>query len=820
MVLLTIAMLALAAPVQASQSRTYAGRSVADVLQELQTPELKIIFSTDLVPPALRVKAEPQSKDPREIARQILEPHGLTLQAGPRGTLLVVALPRKESSPPRQQTPRPPAQKPPGDPGRPPDPIRIEEEVNVVDRLTEGSGLAKVYTLRPTDIRETAGSLENVLMTLQLLPGVAAVNDADGKLAVRGSGPEHNLIVIDGVQIHNPQRFGEFTSSFANPAIIANVTLDASGLEARHGGRLSSVTTFETRDGSRSRRFAFSGSAGLTSGDATVEGRLPGTESGSWWASLRGTYYRLVSDRFIDGTEPGFTDLQAKISVRPSERTRLAVFALAGRESALEREGLNQERTWADLQADNRLGVMSLTWNPGPRLVTTTTLSAYAHDERYTSDFSLVGISPFERVLRVHDFAARQRVLYGFSSRHVLDAGIDLHRFRSGWRMTGGPEPEARRGLGPTTWGEQIDFRLGPVETALTRTQAGFWLQDRLPIGSNATLEPGVRLDWNSYTGEAAWQPRLRATTRVGGADVWAGYAMQVQTPSHEALQGLDYFHLTPEVGSQLRNERSRQAVAGVERPVGAGFDLRVEAYYRWFGRLMVQRVESEEEWAQRLLKYEIPPDMPPDSALLERRPTIHPESTGRGIAKGIEFLLQRRAGRVNGWISYTFSKSTREVHGHTILYDYDRPHAAAAAGTYQISRRFRAAATLQFASAFPITPEHEEVVFSPGAFPVTSDTIWRPVRHNGALLTRRDPFVRRLALRNSGRLNPYSRVDIRVTFSTLGHWEFYGELMNVFDDRHYVETIEFEPGFPGPGRRSVYRAFGRLPTFGVRVSF
>ena len=52
MVLVAALALALAPPVQSAQVRPYVGRPVADVLQELQTPDLRIIFSTDLVPAA------------------------------------------------------------------------------------------------------------------------------------------------------------------------------------------------------------------------------------------------------------------------------------------------------------------------------------------------------------------------------------------------------------------------------------------------------------------------------------------------------------------------------------------------------------------------------------------------------------------------------------------------------------------------------------------------------------------------------------------------------------------------------------------------
>jgi hypothetical protein len=93
------------------------------------------------------------------------------------------------------------------------------------------------YTLRPSTIRETAGGFENVFQVFQVLPGAAAINDEGGKLAVRGAGPEPNIVVLDGVQIHNPYRFSELTSSFLNPETAATVALDASGLDASVQGK-------------------------------------------------------------------------------------------------------------------------------------------------------------------------------------------------------------------------------------------------------------------------------------------------------------------------------------------------------------------------------------------------------------------------------------------------------------------------------------------------------------------------------------------------------------------------------------------------------
>ena len=54
-----------------------AGRPLVDVLQDLNRRGLRIVFSTSLVRPSLRVAGEPAGPTPREVLDQVLRPHGL-----------------------------------------------------------------------------------------------------------------------------------------------------------------------------------------------------------------------------------------------------------------------------------------------------------------------------------------------------------------------------------------------------------------------------------------------------------------------------------------------------------------------------------------------------------------------------------------------------------------------------------------------------------------------------------------------------------------------------------------------------------------------
>jgi hypothetical protein len=821
---------ALAAAVPATaigqDATRYAGRRLDDVLRLLQEKGARIIFASSLVPPTLRVKVEPVTRSLREVAEEVLAPHGLALKDGPAGTWIVVPRPAAAPAANRPAEPRAP-QKPRVTPQEipPEQPLRIEEQVDVTERPREPAPAPAVYTMAASNVLETAGGLENVFQVLPLLPGVAATNDEEGKLAVRGAGPEHNVVLFDGAQVHSPQRIGDFGTSFVNPATTASVALDASGLDARYGGRLSSMTLLETRDGRIDRRFAVSGAVGLTSGDIVVEGRVPGTRSASWWATARGTYYKFVADRFQDGDIPSFTDLQVKMTSYPTDRTRLTVSGLVGREKMFRPivgpgSDAFVNNTLKEFDADNRLAVANLLWTPGPRVTAASTLSLYSNDSRYQHHYNRPGAGPFGRDVRVADFAARQRVSLTVSRRHTVDTGLEVRRLRSQWGMTGWIFPPSLRTVGPSTWGRLIEYD-GPIDSEIVKTQTGAWIQDRASIGAGLFVEPGLRVDWNSLTGETAVQPRLRLAKTVGRGSIWAGIAWQAQTPGHETMQqGHQYYDLTGPEQSALRNERSRQIVFGAEYPISRSMTIRVEAYRRRFDRLLQQRQENQGEYERRLARYDIPPDMPPDDALLEYRPTIHPDSTGTGRGAGLELLLQRTHGRVFGWVSYVWSKSERELYGHTVPFDFDRPHAAAIAVNVQVVSRVRVSATSQYASGFPIAPLHPEVQFS--QVPSPSSGLLRPLRDGeGNLLERRYPDnLVRLGLVNSSRLPPYARTDVRVTVAITKWLEAYGEILNLFNRSNFraKERIGGEPGFDAGYQAEP--SFPRLPSYGVRVMF
>jgi hypothetical protein len=85
-----------------------------------------------------------------------------------------------------------------------------------------------------------------------------------------------------------------------------------------------------------------------------------------------------------------------------------------------------------------------------------------------------------------------------------------------------------------------------------------------------------------------------------------------------------------------------------------------------------------------------------------------------KGKAYGIELLLRKPSGKINGWVSYTFSRSFLQTIGSTSVEtvnqgkfypsSYDKPHAFNFIGNYKFSRRFNFSLNTIYSTGRPIT--------------------------------------------------------------------------------------------------------------------
>ncbi|HQD10931.1 MAG TPA: TonB-dependent receptor, partial [Flavihumibacter sp.] len=85
-----------------------------------------------------------------------------------------------------------------------------------------------------------------------------------------------------------------------------------------------------------------------------------------------------------------------------------------------------------------------------------------------------------------------------------------------------------------------------------------------------------------------------------------------------------------------------------------------------------------------------------------------------RGKAYGAEFMIKKQAGKLNGWVSYTWSRillqqtdpNAGEVINGGRFYpaNYDKPHDVTAVGNYKFSHRFSISMNATYSTGRPIT--------------------------------------------------------------------------------------------------------------------
>ena len=88
----------------------------------------------------------------------------------------------------------------------------------------------------------------DLFRTVQMLPGVQTLNDFSSALYVRGSTPDQNLVMLDGITIYNPYHLGGIFSTF-NTDAIKEADFHAGGFPARYGGRMGAILNVINREG-------------------------------------------------------------------------------------------------------------------------------------------------------------------------------------------------------------------------------------------------------------------------------------------------------------------------------------------------------------------------------------------------------------------------------------------------------------------------------------------------------------------------------------------------------------------------------------------
>jgi hypothetical protein len=596
----------------------------------------------------------------------------------------------------------------------------------------------------------------DVLKVLQLLPGVSGGGEGQSGIYVRGGGPDQNLILLDGVPVYNASHLFGFFSVF-NADAIKDVTLTKGGFPARYGGRLSSVIEINMKEGNEN-EFHGEGSIGIIASKLTLEGPIKKGKS-SFLISARRTYIDILARPLIkagfrsDGSEGVagyyFYDLNGKANYRLSNKDRLYLSFYTGKDKfyldLTEKDGsgpstytfkLNTSLGWGNLTGAAR-------WNHviNPKLFANTTLtySRYnfntqtgASDKQTYSDGTPTSeyIYELKYLSGIDDIAGKLDFDYAPNPRHLVKFGANaiLHNFDPGKFTTRIKDTD-----------NNSDTRSVFGQSAVDATELAMYAEDDWKITDRLRTNYGMHFSGFVANGKTylSAQPRFNMRYLVGRD--WAIKAafstmrQYIHLLTNETI-GLPTDLWLPTT-KLVKPQDAWQAALGLAKTFGKDYEVSVEAYYKKMKNVIAFREGASlfqfSDWQSRITQ-------------------------GRGTAYGTEFFVQKKVGRLSGWIGYTLSWAYRQFddlnQGRRYFYKYDRRHDFEIVASYKINERVKIAATWVYATG-NVTTLGNSRYLQPAEYPTKGYYYYTSQTTN-------------VTERNNFRLNSYHRLDIGIDFT------------------------------------------------------
>lgn len=648
----------------------------------------------------------------------------------------------------------------------------------------------------------------DIIKSIILLPGVTNAGEASSGFNVRGGGADQNLILMDEASIYNSSHVFGFFSIF-NPDAVKDIKLYKGGIPAQYGGRISSVLDIYQKNGN-SKEFHMNGGIGLISSRLLAEGPIV-KDRGSFLVAGRASYAHLflkLSEENKDNSAY-FYDLNAKLSYKLDQNNSLYLSSYFGRDLFVLNKSFNN--TYGN-------ATLNVRWNHLFSDKLFSNLSVIYSDYYYGLDLDFIGLRWASNIRNYnfkydlkHYINDKLKLNYGISTNYYNfnpgtinplgpDSGINYEQLDKKYAFEPSIYINAEQEISEKislSYGLRYSmfFRIGPSNVNIYQDNnpvvfnSQFQIYEQgVPIGTEYYGKNDVIADYNyleprflinyafddkqsiqaSYNRMVQYLQLISNTSSPTPLDVW--------TPSDN--------YIRPQIGDQVALGYSRNIREGA-------YSLQVDTYYKEVQN-RIDYIDGANIIANNALEQII--------------------LNGHMRSYGLELMLKKNEGRLNGWVSYTLSKSEQQTPGRTpeetgINYGqwyntpYDKLHNIAVTGSYNLNQKWSFGANFVFQTGQPVT-------YPIGQYQYLGLTV--PV----------------YGLRNTYRLPAYNHLDISATLVPKqkpdSRWrsEWVFSIYNVYN-RQNAASISFRENIDTGINEAVKTSiFGIVPAVSYNFKF
>lgn len=552
----------------------------------------------------------------------------------------------------------------------------------------------------------------------QLLPGVQTNSEYDAGLHIQGCDNSHNYVSLGGAPIYNAAHLLGFFSIF-NAGHFTEMSLLKSPVSAsfpnRLGGRVDMLTPtwLAAEDSLWTGAVHGELSVGPMSSQGTL--RLPVGKRSLLLLSARAAYLNLLYSKWleVDGDEVkyDFSDYNLSYITQLDEANVLKIEGYWGYDNMKIGQasyGLQGKLKWNNTMA-------ALHWYSRSK-------DGLNEGGKDWSMEQMVYYSRYANRLNVGEYSFQ----VGMRS-FIFDLGYKGNFSWGRWRM--GAEV-VRHQLLPQDIG--ITGNLANYQTDAHHqlaTEASAYLQYCQPLGENLLMELGARV--SGYHCQKSFyrvMPHLKFNydlSQSAKLNLNLGIRNQYLFQTGFSSAGLPTEFWFAADQNHRPQYACHAALQGEFWFAEKEYRLSVETYYKW----LMNQIENNSNMFDILFSsYSF------DGSLLH----------GKGYNYGLNLLLEKRRGKLTGWLSGSLGRAMRKFDGAQYQGWYSAGHERIyelnAVATYRINRRVSLGSTYVLASGTPYTKVNYAYLMS------------------GNLVTEYGPH-------NGDRVKPYMRLDLSVSY-------------------------------------------------------
>ncbi|MGW8316667.1 MAG: TonB-dependent receptor [Bacteroidales bacterium] len=573
------------------------------------------------------------------------------------------------------------------------------EEVTVVAEAANSNitsvetGSTQLPIQRIRKIPALLGEVD-VIKAIQLLPGVQVTSEGSSGFSVRGGTPDQNLILLDEAPVYNVSHLLGFFSVFNNDA-IKDVKLYKGDIPASSGGRLASLLDIRMKEGNN-RQFSLTGGIGTISSRLTLEGPVF-SDKVSFLLAGRRTYADIflpfAKDTAVRDNSLFFYDLNGKLNYTVNDKNRIFFSAYYGKDVFA--------NDFAGMYFGNR--TFTLRWN-------------HLFNKQIFSNFTLLNshyfydlgtpegqVPYFNWLSFLEDYGLKGDFTWYARPEHTFRFGFSsfFHVIKPGAIEAEDQEDNITRselsnnlalesGLyfsGESKLWERLALRYGLRFSLFQNVGEAtvFSYDDLYEVTDSTYYKKGAF--FNEYHG---LEPRITLNYMINEKNaVKANYArtrqyLQVASNSTAGTPLDIWFPASPNIAPQV----SDQVSVGYFRNFRDNqFESSLELYYKKMSHAIDFR----------------------DHAQLLLNPRLEGElRIGDATSYGAEFYLKYELSGFSGWISYTWSRTIRDIpeinDGQPYPAPYDKPHDLALVFSYDFGPRLSVGANWVYSTGIPFT--------------------------------------------------------------------------------------------------------------------